>query len=161
MGIWGQVLCRVEETFVAEITYTAVTLYVTLPSCGRFPVPFRFHLFTFSTFRSSVRLRMHRVARIARASHVNLDNSRFLAAGRPIGTCLPNLLRTNWRHAPRLPINSVAFRVTRFSWSWKRQAQGREPQELPDNEEDAARAAILEKVMKGRQPADLSLRCKP
>lgn len=32
--------------------------------------------------------------------------------------------------------------------------------EVPDNEEDAARAAILDKVMKGRQPADLMLRCK-
>lgn len=31
--------------------------------------------------------------------------------------------------------------------------------EVPDNEEDAARAAILDKVMKGRQPADLMLRC--
>ncbi|KAF5340238.1 hypothetical protein D9611_007871 [Ephemerocybe angulata] len=34
-----------------------------------------------------------------------------------------------------------------------------EPSDAPDNEEDAARAAILDKVMKGRQPTDLMLRC--
>lgn len=32
--------------------------------------------------------------------------------------------------------------------------------DVPDNEEDEARAAILDKVMKGRQPNDLMLRCK-
>jgi hypothetical protein len=31
---------------------------------------------------------------------------------------------------------------------------------LSDIQEEAARAAILEKVMKGRQPTDLMLRCK-
>ena len=29
-----------------------------------------------------------------------------------------------------------------------------------DNQEEAARVAILEKAMKGRQPTDLMLRCK-
>lgn len=31
---------------------------------------------------------------------------------------------------------------------------------LPDNQEDAAKATILDNVMKGRQPTDLMLRCK-
>jgi magnesium transporter len=31
----------------------------------------------------------------------------------------------------------------------------------PNGQEDDAKAAILEKVMKGRQPSDLLLRCKP
>jgi hypothetical protein len=31
---------------------------------------------------------------------------------------------------------------------------------VPDNEEDAIRAAILDKALKGRQPSDLMLRCK-
>ena len=30
---------------------------------------------------------------------------------------------------------------------------------VPDGQDDAARSAILEKVMKGRQPSDLMLRC--
>ncbi|KAJ3504759.1 hypothetical protein NLJ89_g7772 [Agrocybe chaxingu] len=45
-----------------------------------------------------------------------------------------------------------------ISWSF-RQPQAQEFIEHPDNEEDVARAAILDKVMKGRQPTDLMLRC--
>ncbi|KAF8067752.1 cora-domain-containing protein [Lyophyllum atratum] len=43
-----------------------------------------------------------------------------------------------------------------ISWSTK---QHTPPVELSNDEEDAAKAAILEKVMKGRQPTDLMLRC--
>lgn len=47
-----------------------------------------------------------------------------------------------------------------ISWSsLSARAQVLEPTDLPDNEEDAARAAILDKVMKGRQPSELMLRC--
>lgn len=47
-----------------------------------------------------------------------------------------------------------------ISWSFKAQPRPTEFNELPDNEEDVARVAILNKVMKGRQPTDLMLRCK-
>ncbi|PPQ88528.1 hypothetical protein CVT25_009908 [Psilocybe cyanescens] len=46
-----------------------------------------------------------------------------------------------------------------FSWSFKSQPRSQEFTELPDNEQDVTRAAILDKVMKGRQPTDLMLRC--
>jgi magnesium transporter len=47
--------------------------------------------------------------------------------------------------------------------AWLSKAQQKTPleeEELPDVEEEAARAAILDKVMKGRQPSELMLRCK-
>ena len=47
-----------------------------------------------------------------------------------------------------------------ISWSFKSQSRPTGCNELPDNEEDAARIAILNKVMKGRQPTDLILRCE-
>lgn len=48
-----------------------------------------------------------------------------------------------------------------ISWSFKSQPRPTGgSNEVPDNEEDAARIAILNKVMKGRQPTDLILRCK-
>ena len=46
--------------------------------------------------------------------------------------------------------------------AWLSKAQPRAPteeEEQPDAQEEAARAAILDKVMKGRQPSDLMLRC--
>ncbi|KAH6909438.1 magnesium transporter [Coprinopsis sp. MPI-PUGE-AT-0042] len=46
--------------------------------------------------------------------------------------------------------------------AWLSKAQQKTPleeEELPDTEEEAARAAILDKVMKGRQPSELMLRC--
>ncbi|KAF8804613.1 cora-domain-containing protein [Phlegmacium glaucopus] len=46
-----------------------------------------------------------------------------------------------------------------ISWSFKSQPRPTEFNEVPDNEEDVARVAILNKVMKGRQPTDLMLRC--
>ncbi|KAF8156851.1 magnesium transporter [Crassisporium funariophilum] len=46
-----------------------------------------------------------------------------------------------------------------ISWSFKSQPRPVELNDLPDDEEDRARAAILDKVMKGRQPTDLMLRC--
>ena len=47
-----------------------------------------------------------------------------------------------------------------ISWSFKSQPRPSGFNGPPDNEEDAARIAILNKVMKGRQPTDLILRCK-
>ena len=47
-----------------------------------------------------------------------------------------------------------------ISWSFKSQPRNTAFHEVPDNEEDVARIAILNKVMKGRQPTDLILRCK-
>ena len=46
-----------------------------------------------------------------------------------------------------------------ISWSFRSQPRYTGFNEVPDNEEDVARIAILNKVMKGRQPTDLILRC--
>lgn len=57
--------------------------------------------------------------------------------------------------------NATTWPRRGISWSSKARAvKLPEPAEVPDDEEDAARAAILDKVMKGRQPADLMLRCR-
>jgi hypothetical protein len=116
-------------------------------------------------------LRMHRALCIARASHVNGRNaythnilfSRFISS-RTIATSHRD------RHAFLAPYNHdkrvlgqfphgtnlISQRSRGVSWSWKT----REFVEAPDNEEDAAWAAILDKVMKGRQPTELMLRCE-
>jgi len=47
-----------------------------------------------------------------------------------------------------------------ISWLFKSQPRPTEFNDVPDNEEDVARVAILNKVMRGRQPTDLMLRCK-
>jgi hypothetical protein len=49
--------------------------------------------------------------------------------------------------------------LRRVSWSAKPRGQPVEFNGLSDGEEDAAKAVILDKVMKGRQPTDLMLRC--
>lgn len=46
------------------------------------------------------------------------------------------------------------------SWYAKMKAKPTEFDGLLDGQEEEARAAILEKVMKGRHPTDLMLRCK-
>ncbi|KAF9527438.1 hypothetical protein CPB83DRAFT_856169 [Crepidotus variabilis] len=116
---------------------------------------------------------MHRAFGLACASHVNLQNAHLYATlvsrssrRQFIGTLnawhyqnRPSLLRRNWVHEPHISPRSAMFGAVRSSWSWKSHFRGRETQEPSDNEEDAARAAILDKVMKGRQPADLMLRC--
>ncbi|KAF9566538.1 cora-domain-containing protein [Agrocybe pediades] len=56
----------------------------------------------------------------------------------------------------RVPAPKYARQI---SWSFKSQARAADFTESPDNEQDVARAAILDKVMKGRQPTDLMLRC--
>ncbi|PPR00289.1 hypothetical protein CVT24_005030 [Panaeolus cyanescens] len=62
----------------------------------------------------------------------------------------------------RYPIlsSTLSHKNTRnISWSFKSQSRNPEFGDIPDNEEDVARAAILDKVMKGRQPTELMLRC--
>ncbi|KAJ3524023.1 hypothetical protein NMY22_g11185 [Coprinellus aureogranulatus] len=62
-----------------------------------------------------------------------------------------------WQLKPKI---GPVWNCRTISWSSKARAlKAPEPADVPDNEEDAARAAILDKVMKGRQPADLMLRC--
>lgn len=43
---------------------------------------------------------------------------------------------------------------SKFGWG-----QDEKPSMMTESQEDAAKAAILEKAMKGRQQADLMLRC--
>jgi len=118
---------------------------------------------------------MHRAFNIARASHVNGYNAyipnTLLHYGKiPIRRGFAISLRQKvlypmntsvkhaFRHFPHGPGLILPRSVRHVSWSWK--SHSRVFAAVPDNEEDAARAAILDKVMKGRQPADLMLRCK-
>ncbi|GLB39095.1 putative transporter [Lyophyllum shimeji] len=64
------------------------------------------------------------------------------------GVCVP-LETTNGTVGNRIHIRNI-------SWAPK---PSHRPVELSDEQEDIAKAAILEKVMKGRQPTDLMLRC--
>jgi len=47
-----------------------------------------------------------------------------------------------------------------ISWSPRPNQRPVEFNDLSDGQEEAAKTAILEKVMKGRQPTDLMLRCE-
>lgn len=82
---------------------------------------------------------------------------QFTGSARPIknGTYMYTPLQF-YESMTRYPRNS-----RQISWSFKSQTgSSTEFNDLPDNEEDVTRVAILNKVMKGRQPADLMLRCK-
>lgn len=50
--------------------------------------------------------------------------------------------------------------MRQFSWKAKPGVRPAEPEDLSESEEELAKAAILDKVMKGRQPTELLLRCK-
>lgn len=61
----------------------------------------------------------------------------------------------------------IAFKRTfsssennRFVAWYARRTAGRGTNQRSDSQDEATRSAILEKVMKGRQPSDLMLRCK-
>ena len=63
----------------------------------------------------------------------------------------------------RTPRFRVPMRSMSSSWvNWLNgQSRHSDPSnQISDGQDEAARAAILEKVMKGRQPTDLMLRCK-
>ncbi|KAJ7598468.1 cora-domain-containing protein [Mycena floridula] len=47
----------------------------------------------------------------------------------------------------------------RRNWSWRAEPRKLEHKDMSQGEEDLARAAILDKVMQGRQPTELMLRC--
>lgn len=64
------------------------------------------------------------------------------------------------RNASRIPITVYQPHTRHISWTPKLNPRPVEFNGLSDQQEDAAKAAILEKVMKGRQPTDLMLRCK-
>ncbi|KAJ3556661.1 hypothetical protein NP233_g11929 [Leucocoprinus birnbaumii] len=69
------------------------------------------------------------------------------------------------RNSLRPCINRDAVPLTRLrgtrhiSWSFRPRPKPAEPSSTPEGQEDLTKAAILEKVMKGRQPTDLMLRC--
>jgi hypothetical protein len=121
-----------------------------------------------STLWSAV-LRMHRAISITRARHVNGYSGyqglhmRFcprFQSRRDISTFHRGFLRSKhslgyFSHGIKTTIPGSSRYI---SWSWK--SRVREFTDIPDNEEDAARAAILDKVMIGRQPTDLMLRCE-
>lgn len=57
---------------------------------------------------------------------------------------------------------SFNYTTTRcITWGSKTNGRSVEFNGLSDLQEEAAKAAILDKVMKGRQPTDLMLRCEP
>jgi len=49
--------------------------------------------------------------------------------------------------------------IRHISWLLRLRSRAADPNGVPDGQEDLTKAAILEKVMKGRQPTDLMLRC--
>ena len=68
-------------------------------------------------------------------------------------------IRTAWVY--RNPGSSTRSQARRMSWVARFRGQAQEPfDNLSDGQDEAARAAIMEKVMQGRQPTDLMLRCK-
>ena len=114
---------------------------------------------------------MHRAVGTSCASHVNGHaaystarifssynscSRRTFTVGLSLGTPVKYL------HAPdRFPRGIQGQPSGTRQWSFKSQQRAPEfVHEVPDNQEDAARAAILDKVMKGRQPTDLMLRCE-
>lgn len=64
------------------------------------------------------------------------------------------------RHSGRGIPPSTHINSRQIFWPSKSALRTAEFDCLPDNQEDAARATILDNVMKGRQPTDLMLRCK-
>lgn len=58
------------------------------------------------------------------------------------------------------PTSSIDYmNIRRISWSSKSNPRSSDASDVPDGQEDLTNAAILDKVMKGRQPTDLMLRC--
>ncbi|KAF5351051.1 hypothetical protein D9756_008318 [Leucocoprinus leucothites] len=74
-------------------------------------------------------------------------------------------LRYGASHSSYINRTAVSFKsligTRRISWSFKSKPrpQPTDSNGIPDGQEDLTKAAILEKVMKGRQPTDLMLRC--
>ncbi|KAH9943565.1 cora-domain-containing protein [Amylocystis lapponica] len=63
-------------------------------------------------------------------------------------------------HTVRSDLSAPFFGIRRMSWFPKmHRRQGEPDMEPPDGQEEAAKVAILEKAMKGRQTTDLMLRC--
>lgn len=88
-------------------------------------------------------------------------------------TCSRNIAHLQTETSPALPRKSLlaaplSFQPFQFHtscrhWSWFpkfNQKSNEHYNEPSDLQEEAAKAAILEKAMKGRQPADLLLRCE-
>lgn len=97
--------------------------------------------------------------------------SRFVATSPLLRTSLsnsesPRSTRTFYREARgalwRKPAPVVEQRgIRHISWIPKLNTRPVEFNGLSDGQEEAAKSAILEKVMKTRQPTDLMLRCEP
>lgn len=107
------------------------------------------------------------LCRNASPNHVMLHYRYFcrqVSSIRPRPTCRPTALTPTLRHA-RLglppPISAATpYGKRHLSWLPKFGTKQSEQFEGPsDNQEEAAKIAILEKAMKGRQPTDLMLRC--
>ena len=71
------------------------------------------------------------------------------------------LLSTGAHFRPCRTVLSPQLYARSIAWSPHTHPRSPEYRGLSDEQEDAAKAAILEKVMKGRQPTDLMLRCEP
>ena len=111
---------------------------------------------------------MHTAGLKSFASHVvfnvigNFPNSHCLSSR--AFTTFANSSFIRVQHSPLLPSlakrisPSASFKLEQARYLWK----SKPPQQriLSPAEEEAGKAAILEKVMKGRQPTDLMLRCE-
>jgi hypothetical protein len=123
--------------------------------------------------------RMHRVPFITRSSHVMASTARVYAAHSDF------LLSTSCRPVTTKPqVFSITFTRSLYvdawyrsydlrrqnlihiigprhlSWFARTNSKSVESNSFSQSQEEDAKAAILDKVMKGRQPTDLMLRCE-
>lgn len=93
---------------------------------------------------------------VPRTCHVTSKTMVFS----PISTrrLYSNGCERSWKKRSKNSMQLVGLR--RLSWMSKTNSRSAEFDGFSDSQEEEAKAAILDKVMKGRQPTDLMLRCE-
>lgn len=88
-------------------------------------------------------------------------------AQKHLNSCLRGERRIHYVQKAAFLTSVVTGRVFRprvdhrgIAWKVRATLRPRNPEDISQREEDEAKSAILEKVMKGRQPTDLMLRYK-
>jgi len=111
-------------------------------------------------------LRMHFASWTFSSSHVarTLSGPTWTSSAMFNVTCTRLITKRSFhalRPTPphRRPWNDN-LRFRKIWWTFNRPPKMTDVQGLSRDQEDAAKAAILDKVMKGRQPTDLMLRCE-
>jgi hypothetical protein len=102
----------------------------------------------------------------ARAAHSFANGRYSLSCGWRRAQTVPTLavlqrsIHNSWAWIAAVSLRSGPAHVRSIAWSPHAHPRPADPRGLSDEQEDEAKAAILEKVMKGRQPTDLMLRCE-